>query len=77
MVLKVHVKNYKTSLNCRIVDHIKFVKLNDEGIKILPKYCKQIKGLQYSYGGYGGHEIDFINLSSTICLITLTKDVKT
>ncbi len=53
------------------------MKLNDEGIKILPKYCKQIRGLQYSYGGYGGHEIDFINLSSTICLITLTKDVKT
>jgi hypothetical protein len=77
MVLKLHAKNYNYFLKGGIVDHIKFVKLNDEGIKILPKYCKQIRRLQYSYGGYGGHEIDFINLSSTICLITLTKDVET
>jgi hypothetical protein len=78
MVLKVHAKNYKTSYyKGRIVDHIKLVKLNNEGRNISPKYCKQIRGLHYLYGGYGGHEIDFNNLSSIICLITLTKDVET
>jgi hypothetical protein len=32
--------------------------LNEKGIKILPNYYKQIEDLHYSYGGYGGHEVD-------------------
>jgi hypothetical protein len=51
--------------------------LNEEGIKILSKYYKQIEGLHYSYGGYGGHEVDLVNLSHVICLIALTRDVET
>jgi hypothetical protein len=51
--------------------------LNEEGIKILPKYYKQIEGLHYSYGGYGGHEANFVNLSHVKCLIALTRDVET
>ncbi len=51
--------------------------MNKEGIKILPNYYKQIEGLHYSYGNYGGHEVDLVNLSHVICLIALTGDVKT
>jgi hypothetical protein len=51
--------------------------LNDEGIKILPKYYEQIEGLHYSYGGHGGHEANVVNLSYVICLIALTRDVET
>ncbi len=36
--------------------------MNEEGIKILPNYYKQIEDLHYSYGGYGGHEIDLFEL---------------
>jgi len=50
--------------------------LNEEGIKILPKYYKQIEGLHYSYGGYGRHEANLVNLNHVICLIALTKDVE-
>ncbi len=51
--------------------------MNEEGIKFLPKYYKQIEGLHYSYGGYGGHEANFVNLSHVICLIALTRDGET
>jgi hypothetical protein len=50
--------------------------LNEECIKILPKYYKEIEGLHYSYGSYGSHEADFVNLSHVICLIALTRDVE-
>ncbi len=50
--------------------------LNEEGIKILPNYYKQIEDFHYSCGGCGGHEVDLVNLSHIICLITLTVDVK-
>jgi hypothetical protein len=50
--------------------------LNEEGIKILPKYYKQIECLHYSYGGYGRHEANLVNLNHVICLIALTKDVE-
>ncbi len=53
------------------------IQLNEEGINILPKYYKQIEGLHYSYGGYGGHGADLVNLSPVICLIALTRDVET
>ncbi len=53
------------------------IQLNEEGIKILPKYYKQIEGLHYSYGGYGGHKTNFVKLNHIICLIALTRDVKT
>jgi len=59
--------------------HINFVKLvqfNEKGIKFLPNYYKKIEDLHYSYGGYGGHEVDLVNLSHIICLITLIVDVK-
>jgi hypothetical protein len=36
--------------------------LNEEGIKILPNYYKQIEDFHYSYGGYGGHEVDLFEL---------------
>jgi hypothetical protein len=55
---------------------LKHVQLNEEGIKISPKYYKQIEDLHYSYGGYGGHEANFVNLSHVICLIALTRDVE-
>ncbi len=55
-------------------DHVRLVQLNEEGIKILPKYHKQIEGLRHSYGGYNGHEADFVNLSYGIYLIALTRD---
>ncbi len=55
---------------------MRLVQLNKEGIKILPNYYKQIKGLRYSYGNYGGHEVDIVNLNHVICLIALTGDVK-
>ncbi len=42
----------------RHINYVKHVQLNEEGIKILPKYYKQIEGLHYSYGG---HETDFVN----------------
>jgi len=51
--------------------------LNEEDIKILPKYYKQIEGLHYSYGGCGGHEANLVNLSHVICLIALTRDIET
>jgi len=35
------------------IDYVRPVQLNEEGIKILPTYYKQIEGLHYSYGGYG------------------------
>jgi hypothetical protein len=53
------------------------IQLNEEGIKILPKYYKQIEGLHYSYGGYGGHETNSVKLSHIICLIALRKYVET
>jgi hypothetical protein len=56
---------------------VKFVQLNKKGIKILPNYYKQIEDLHYSYGSYGGHEVDLVNLSHVICLIALIGDVKT
>ncbi len=56
---------------------MKFVQLNKKGIKILPNYYKQIEDLHYSYGSYGGHEVDLVNLSHVICLIALIGDVKT
>ncbi len=59
------------------IDYVRPIQLNEEGIKILPKYYKQIEGLHYSYGGYGGHEADLVNLSPVICLIALTRDVET
>jgi len=52
------------------INYVRHVQLKEEGIKILPKYYKQIEGLHYSYGGYGGHEAD------VICLIALTRDVE-
>jgi hypothetical protein len=55
---------------------VRLVQLNKEGIKILPNYYRQIEDLHYSYGSYGGHEIDLVNLSHVICLIVLTGDVK-
>ncbi len=51
--------------------------MNEEGIKILPKYYKQIEGFHYSYGGYGDHEANFVNFSHVKCLIALTRDVET
>ncbi len=51
--------------------------MNEEGIKILSKYYIQIEGLHYSYGGYGSHENNFVNLNFIICMIALTKDAKT
>ncbi len=36
--------------------------MNEKGIKILPNYYKQIEELHYSYGGYGGHEVDLFEL---------------
>jgi len=56
---------------------VRLVQLNKKGIKILPNYYKQIEGHHYSYGNYGGHEVDLVNLSHVICLIALTGDVKT
>ncbi len=56
---------------------MRLVQLNKEGIKILPNYYKQIEDLHYSYGNYGGHEADLVDLSHVICLIALTRDVKT
>jgi len=56
---------------------VRLVQLNKEGIKILPNYYKQIEDLHYSYGSYGGHEVDLVNLIHVICLIALTGDVKT
>ncbi len=53
------------------------IQLKEGGIKILPKYYKQIEGFHYSYGGYGGHKINFVKLSHVICLIDLTRDVET
>ncbi len=50
--------------------------MNEEGIKILQNYYKQVEDLHYSYGGYGGHGVDLVNLSHVICLIALTGDVK-
>jgi hypothetical protein len=58
------------------IDYVRLVQLNKEGIKILPNYYKQIEDLHYSYGSYGGHEIDLVNLSHVICLTVLTGDVK-
>ncbi len=55
---------------------MRLVQLNEEGIKILPNCYKQIEDLHYSYGGYGGHEVDVVNLSHVICLIALTRDIK-
>jgi hypothetical protein len=57
------------------INYVRHAQLNEEGIKILPKYYKQIEGLHYSYGGFGGHEANLVNLSHVICLIALTKDV--
>jgi len=59
------------------IDYVRLVQLNKEGIKILPNYYKQIEDLHYSYGSYGGHEVDLVNLIHVICLIALTGDVKT
>jgi len=56
---------------------VKLVQSNKEGIKILPNYYKQIEDLHYSYGSYGGHEVDLVNFNHIICLTTLTRDVKT
>ncbi len=58
------------------INYVRLVQLNEEGIKIPPKYYKQIEGLHYSYGGYGGHEADLVNLSYVICLIALTRNVE-
>ena len=44
------------------VDYLRHVPLNELGIQILLKYYKHI-GLEYSYGGYGGH---------VICLVSTT-----
>jgi hypothetical protein len=49
------------------IDYVRPVQLNEEGIKILSRYYKQIEGLHYSYGGYGVHEADLVNLSNVIC----------
>jgi hypothetical protein len=53
------------------------IQLNEQGIKILLKYYKQIEGLHYSYGGYGGHKTNFVKLSHIICLNSLTTNVET
>jgi hypothetical protein len=68
------IKNIKHLDKGGHVDYVRLVQLNEEGIKILPKYYKQIEGLRRSYGGYDGHEADFVNLSYVICLIALTRD---
>jgi len=59
------------------IDYVRPVQLNEECIKILPNYYKQIEGFHYSYGDYGSHEADFVNLSHVICLIALTRNVET
>jgi hypothetical protein len=48
------------------IDCVKHVQLNEEGIKLLPKYYKQIGGFRFPYGGYGGHEANFVNFSYVI-----------
>ena len=54
------------------VDYVRPVPLNEPGIQILLKYYKHIKGLEYSYGGYGGYEADFIKLEHVIRLVPMS-----
>jgi hypothetical protein len=76
IVLKACAKIVKRLDEGGIIDYIKFVQLNEEGIKILSKYYIQIGGLHYSYGGYSSHENNFVNLNFIVCMIALTKDAK-
>lgn len=54
---------------------------SDKIINILPKYHKQIAGLQYTYGGYEGAECNFIDMEDVVCIILIlidtNKDVQT
>jgi len=82
LVLRSCTKNYKHFDKGGHIDYVRPIQLNEECIKILPKYYKQkyykqIEGLHYSYGDYGSHEVDFVNLSHVICLIALTRDLET
>jgi len=76
LVFRSCTKNIKHLDKGGHIDYVRPVQLNEECIKILPKYYKQIECLHYSYGGYGSHEPDFVNLSHVICLIALTRDVE-
>jgi hypothetical protein len=66
------VKNYDKGGS---VDYMRPINLKEEGIKLLLKYYKHVEGLCYSYGGYGGHEADFVCLNHIICLVSLRRDV--
>ena len=57
------------------VDYVRPVPLNELSIQILLKYYKHTEGLQYSYGGYGGYEIDFIKLEHIIHLVLMCTNV--
>ena len=54
------------------VDYVRPVPQNESGIQILLKYYKHIEGLEYSYGGYGGYEANFIKIKHVICLVLMT-----
>jgi hypothetical protein len=51
------------------IDYVTHIQLNEESIKLLPNYYKQIGGFRYPYGGYGGHESNFVKLSYFICFV--------
>ena len=63
------VKHYEKGAS---VDYLRPIPLNEHGIQILLKYYKHIEDLEYSYGGYGGYEADFIKLEHVICLDPMT-----
>ena len=63
------VKHYEKGAS---VDYVRPISLHEPSIQSSLKYYKHIEGLEYSYGGYGGYEADFIKLEHVICLVLMT-----